>query len=286
MNSSINDFDFTDDEIREQLELLGFKNVSQSKFNSFKEDLRKLIENERSSEESQIFNQRLNRIQREKLNNFGQELSDDDDYGQESSVASNNRDYDYSNGSSNYKFIKRKVARKISTSPTQSSNNFIGSRSYSNINHSENESDSLEINIDAFDKNLKIKNSDTLDLRYTDKVEAFKDTLDHPIDHPLKSFIRPLSSQSSLKFEDPSRIRKSNPVRLYHDYNKIWKKQKAPGEKSHKDLRWSIREKMLEKHVIVKKQPIIHQENSYQVPSEKKRQDLIWVIRNSMANAK
>jgi hypothetical protein len=36
-NSSLNDFDFTDGEIKEQLELLGFKNVSEAKFNSFKE---------------------------------------------------------------------------------------------------------------------------------------------------------------------------------------------------------------------------------------------------------
>lgn len=63
-----------------------------------------------------------------------------------------------------------------------------------------------------------------------------------------------IRSQSSLstKFEDPSRIRKNNPVSKYHEYAKLWTKQKAPGEKNHKDLRWSIREKMLEKHIIVK----------------------------------
>jgi hypothetical protein len=32
----------------------------------------------------------------------------------------------------------------------------------------------------------------------------------------------------------------------------MWNKQKVPGEKRHNDLRWSIREQMLEKHVIVK----------------------------------
>ena len=36
-NSPLNDFDFTDGEIKEQLELLGFKNVSEAKFNNFKE---------------------------------------------------------------------------------------------------------------------------------------------------------------------------------------------------------------------------------------------------------
>lgn len=45
---------------------------------------------------------------------------------------------------------------------------------------------------------------------------------------------------------------KSDPLRLYEKYRKTWTKQKAPGEKNHKDLRWSVREQMLEKHVVVK----------------------------------
>ncbi len=45
---------------------------------------------------------------------------------------------------------------------------------------------------------------------------------------------------------------KSNPVQRYQQYRKIWNKQRAPGEKNHNGLRWSIRAQMLEKHVIVK----------------------------------
>lgn len=37
MNNTLDEFDFTDDEIKEQLELLGFKNVSDAKFRNFKE---------------------------------------------------------------------------------------------------------------------------------------------------------------------------------------------------------------------------------------------------------
>jgi hydrolethalus syndrome protein 1 len=55
------------------------------------------------------------------------------------------------------------------------------------------------------------------------------------------------------------------------------------GEKNHKNLRWAIREKMLDKHVIVKQQ--IHQPvNNYSIPTEKKRQDLRWSIRSALAN--
>ncbi len=71
---------------------------------------------------------------------------------------------------------------------------------------------------------------------------------------------------------------------LYHEYAKKWSKQKAPGEKSHKDLRWAIREKMLDKHVIVKQQQIIQPINNYKVPTDKKRQELRWNIRSALAN--
>jgi hydrolethalus syndrome protein 1 len=96
--------------------------------------------------------------------------------------------------------------------------------------------------------------------------------------------IRPVSVQST-KFEDPSRIRKSNPVNRFHEYSKIWSKQKAPGEKNHNSLRWSIREQMLEKHVIVKKPYRVNTtSNQYTVPTEKRRQDLRWNVRMAMAN--
>jgi len=45
---------------------------------------------------------------------------------------------------------------------------------------------------------------------------------------------------------------KTNPMQKFHQYKKMWNKQKVPGEKTHNDLRWSIREQMLEKHVFVK----------------------------------
>ena len=57
----------------------------------------------------------------------------------------------------------------------------------------------------------------------------------------------------SLKSTDSSRLAlKSNPVKKYQEYQKVWNRHRAPGEKKHSDLRWSVREQMLEKHVIVK----------------------------------
>ncbi|EFA13123.2 hypothetical protein TcasGA2_TC006837 [Tribolium castaneum] len=53
---------------------------------------------------------------------------------------------------------------------------------------------------------------------------------------PKSSFIRP-GIQTN--------INKSDPVALYHQYQKCWKRQKIPGEDNRTDLRWAIREKMM-----------------------------------------
>jgi hypothetical protein len=64
-----------------------------------------------------------------------------------------------------------------------------------------------------------------------------------------------IRSQSTLSLRSTDSYRssiKANPVKKYQDYQKMWNRHKMPGEKKHSDLRWSIREQMLEKHVIVK----------------------------------
>lgn len=73
-----------------------------------------------------------------------------------------------------------------------------------------------------------------------------------------------IRSQSSLSLRSDmtascssqrSQSSRADPLKLYEQYRRVWRKHKAPGEKTHKDLRWSIREQMLEKHVIVKVRP-------------------------------
>jgi hydrolethalus syndrome protein 1 len=58
----------------------------------------------------------------------------------------------------------------------------------------------------------------------------------------------------------------------------------VPGEKKHSDLRWSIREQMLVKDVIVKRQPKSYEQNEYIIPTDKKRQQLRWAVRSALAN--
>ena len=48
-------------------------------------------------------------------------------------------------------------------------------------------------------------------------------------------------------------IKKSDPVSRYQQYRQSWTAQRAPGEKSHKSLRWHVREHMLYHDEVVEK---------------------------------
>ncbi|XP_017775388.1 PREDICTED: uncharacterized protein LOC108561822 [Nicrophorus vespilloides] len=53
---------------------------------------------------------------------------------------------------------------------------------------------------------------------------------------PKSSFIRP---------KLVTKVHKNDPVALYQKYQTEWKKLKIPGESSHSDLRWAIREQLM-----------------------------------------
>ncbi|KAJ9590793.1 hypothetical protein L9F63_016179 [Diploptera punctata] len=59
---------------------------------------------------------------------------------------------------------------------------------------------------------------------------------------PKSSFIKPWNLNCGLQ---PGTVKRCDPVLLYKYYQDIWKQQKVPGENSHSDLRWCIREQML-----------------------------------------
>ncbi|KAL0267005.1 UNVERIFIED_CONTAM: hypothetical protein PYX00_009393 [Menopon gallinae] len=60
---------------------------------------------------------------------------------------------------------------------------------------------------------------------------------------PHSSFIRPWQLQPQISVV--CKPTKCDPVQLYHKYKEMWSLQKVPGEKTHSQLRWVIREKML-----------------------------------------
>lgn len=91
----------------------------------------------------------------------------------------------------------------------------------------------------------------------------------------LPSFIRPVVGP-------PLSRKKTDPVSRYHQFKDEWKAKKAPGEKSHKNLRWNVRGKMLQCDVFEKPQRN-YVPNTYVVPTEKKRQALRWEVRSNLA---
>lgn len=95
----------------------------------------------------------------------------------------------------------------------------------------------------------------------------------------LKALIRPMSCEPHMR-----NIKKADPVSRYQKYRQSWNACKAPGERTHHQLRWDIREQMLQQdQVVVKRPQPVHQPNSYVVPGDKKRKTLRWQIRNDLA---
>ncbi|XP_077965918.1 uncharacterized protein LOC120335581 [Styela clava] len=96
-------------------------------------------------------------------------------------------------------------------------------------------------------------------------------------DQPLPSYIRPNTVHPHTR-----NIKKSDPVNRYHQYRDVWNSIKAPGEKSHKDLRWEVKAQMLYKDEPQPKPQRIYVPNTYVVPTSKKRSALRWEVRHAL----
>eukprot|EP00794_Sanderia_malayensis_P020507 gene20507-22525_t len=94
----------------------------------------------------------------------------------------------------------------------------------------------------------------------------------------LPSYIRP----AHLQPHRASRPRKFDPVNRYHQFKEEWKMQAVPGENKHNNLRWNVREQMLNCETF-QRPTHSHKQNNYKVPTEKKRQALRWEVRSALA---
>ncbi|XP_077379742.1 centriolar and ciliogenesis-associated protein HYLS1 isoform X4 [Festucalex cinctus] len=90
-----------------------------------------------------------------------------------------------------------------------------------------------------------------------------------------KSFIRPVVTQPTIK--------KMDPVARYFQYKQLWDEFKLPGERDHRELRWEIRERLAYQPPAPKARRTLVA-NRYVVPTDKKRSDLRWEVRNLMAH--
>ncbi|CAF0825912.1 unnamed protein product [Brachionus calyciflorus] len=312
MNSS-NMSHFTDEEIKEQLNILGFRNIPKEKFDMFKKDLEKLIVSEtslnnsihssvnselisaRNYQENDLLNRKKVTFPYERTLSLSQpknksEKQEEDD--EEENTENDTSLVSVTTTSSvvDNKVIKRKIIRKNKISDVKKSNENVEvlADNFKQISFND---DTLEDQDDeTLDQSQNIsvhEESDRENQYYSDEEQTVKMNDLYPsVNYPIKSFIR-CQSALSLKSCDSNYSKpslKSNPVKKYQDYQKMWNRYKVPGEKNHNDLRWSIREQMLQKHVVVKKQPKSYQPNTYAVPTLKKRQQLRWLVRSAMAN--
>uniref|UniRef100_H2Z5A3 Centriolar and ciliogenesis-associated protein HYLS1 C-terminal domain-containing protein n=1 Tax=Ciona savignyi TaxID=51511 RepID=H2Z5A3_CIOSA len=91
------------------------------------------------------------------------------------------------------------------------------------------------------------------------------------------SFIRPNTSNPHTR-----NLKKVDPVNKYHQYKELWSNVKAPGEKSHKALRWEVKAQMMYKEEPAPRPQRVYAPNTYVVPTSKKRSALRWEVRHAM----
>uniref|UniRef100_A0A6I8N6I8 Centriolar and ciliogenesis-associated protein HYLS1 C-terminal domain-containing protein n=1 Tax=Ornithorhynchus anatinus TaxID=9258 RepID=A0A6I8N6I8_ORNAN len=84
--------------------------------------------------------------------------------------------------------------------------------------------------------------------------------------------------------ELPGRVRgKVDRVARYLAYKRDWESLRLPGETAHRELRWGIREQMLDRPEAPPRPHQVYVPNTYLVPTEKKRSALRWGVRCDLA---
>lgn len=166
--------------------------------------------------------------------------------------------------------IKRKVLRRKDGEPRVFDESFTTNESVTDISDLEQRLRDLPLNSGDVD------DADVISTDSEVGPNNFR-PWENYAERGLPSFIRPSSRHPHTR-----QLKKSDPVSRYHQFKYEWQANKAPGEKSHKNLRWNVRGKMLQCDVFEKPQRNFVP-NNYVVPTEKKRQALRWEVRSSLA---
>jgi len=169
--------------------------------------------------------------------------------------------------------VKRKVMRKRNGESRVFDESFASTDSVTDIS---------ELEQRIRDLPLRTEKTDDADIISVESEGSTEPSDYRPWEHHadralLPSFIRPSSLHPHTR-----QLKKTDPVSRYHQFKNEWQANKAPGEKSHKNLRWNVRGKMLQCDVFEKPQRN-YVPNNYVVPTEKKRQALRWEVRSSLA---
>lgn len=169
--------------------------------------------------------------------------------------------------------IKRKVMRKRNGESRVFDESFASTDSATDISELEQRIRDLPLCTEEAD-NEDIKSVGSEESTEPSDYRPWENHADRAL---LPSFIRPTTHHPHTR-----QIKKTDPVSRYHQFKNEWQAKKAPGEKSHKNLRWNVRGKLLQCDVFEKPQRN-YVPNKYVVPTEKKRQALRWEVRSNLA---
>uniref|UniRef100_A0A182PJ80 HYLS1_C domain-containing protein n=1 Tax=Anopheles epiroticus TaxID=199890 RepID=A0A182PJ80_9DIPT len=80
---------------------------------------------------------------------------------------------------------------------------------------------------------------------HTERTASYQAKITKSTEHTHR--IAPLDKENRIRPKSSHSVKRSDPVGLYHAYQKDWSKfkQNLPGENNHSELRWKIRNKLL-----------------------------------------
>jgi len=304
--------DFSDEEIREELARLGYDNVPTEKLCEFKKDLLKLIESERSKNNS------VNSSFTSDLKNQGEiDYPNDGDELSQSNLSNHGNQWieqnDETNESDKEEIVitKPKVpgAYSLYELPveldTKSKNKTAKENKSNNMDHKPLDCSSSRI-VKRKTCRMMVDGARRVDESFTSdetdgmfevyekiKSMAMRDCeCDKKKDSVISSEEPPYRLKITKKNSFPSVIHKSVPP---HDrfkkaalpfeknryYQQMWKAHAIPGETTYDKLCKKIHLKMMKKDEI-KLDPKIYVPNNYVIPSEKNRKALRWRIRHAL----
>jgi len=304
--------DFSDEEIREELARLGYDNVPTEKLCEFKKDLLKLIESERSKNNSMNSSFTSDHKNQGEIDypNDGDELS-------QSNLSNHGNQWIEQNDETNESdkeeilITKPKVpgAYSLYELPveldTKSKNKTAKENTSNNMDHKPLDCSSSRI-VKRKTCRMMVDGARRVDESFTSdetdgmfevyekiKSMAMRDCeCDKKKDSVVSSEEPPYRLKITKKNSFPSVIHKSVPP---HDrfkkaalpfeknryYQQMWKAHAIPGETTYDKLCKKIHLKMMKKDEI-KLDPKIYVPNNYVIPSEKNRKALRWRIRHAL----
>ncbi|XP_013771983.1 hydrolethalus syndrome protein 1 homolog [Limulus polyphemus] len=269
--------DFTDEEVRSELEKLGYPNVPDDQLTLFKNDLRKLLFEERGSSSPSSFSalspasvsDAESRTDEQNpayqtppfqpsfarphiIRNYSPFSSDRETQpktcgktqsgGDSSSIPqSSNTPKTLDSSSSLQSSAKGKtIKRKILRH--RNGHSIISEESYVTTNTDL----SSPSDLCSYDDSVKVGG-----IPRVKRLSRSLGELSQISQRSTKSGIRPAPGYLAKAIYN----NRCDPVARYHQYKQYWDTYKPPGEKSRKDLRWNVRGQMLEYDAVVKGRP-------------------------------